>query len=115
MISTPPQDELPFGILELDPTGVVRRYRPEQTRSSATSAAEIIRRNIFTDISAVAQSKELPERLHAFLRSSQPTEKFNLTLHCNDSDVEAQILLVHIYEQSEQGRERLSLVHIRRV
>ena len=104
---------IPFGLFELDATGIVIRYSPAAERNINPLRQDILGRNFFTDIAPVEQVKEFRERFQVFMEHGESVQKFTFTFSLEHGQIRVQILLARITEQTEQGRKRLALVHIR--
>jgi hypothetical protein len=48
MKQQPSTNGIPYGLLELDPTGIVVRYSPASEQNQIVKADEILGRNFFT-------------------------------------------------------------------
>jgi photoactive yellow protein len=108
-----PSQTIPFGLFELDPAGIVIRYSPAAERNDPVLQQNILGRDFFTEIAPVEQVKDFRDRFHVFMAHGESVQKFTSTLSLDHGQIRVQILLARITEQSEQGRKRLALVHIR--
>jgi hypothetical protein len=104
---------LPFGLLELDPSGTVLYFKPEGDGSSTSQAADLTGCNLFADVPALAAAEEFRERLHGFRRNHAPADSFTYTFPSEQGFVRAKILLARIREQSSLGSIESILIHIR--
>jgi len=108
-----PSQTIPFGLFELDPAGIVIRYSPAAERNDPGLQQNILGRNFFTEIAPVEQVKDFRDRFHVFMTHGEAVQRFTCTFSIERSQIRVQILLARISEQSEDGRKRLALVHIR--
>ena len=106
------QRALPFGLLELDATGTLIRYSPAAAQNLSPRAQDILGRNFFNEVAPMEQVQDFRERFHGFMMHGEATHKFSTTFPLDSSLVKVQILLAHITETSEHGRQHLALVRI---
>lgn len=104
---------LPIGLLELDANGTVLYFKPDKDNASSCSAADIVGRNLFTDIGPIAEAGEFQERIKTFRRRHAPADSFHFTFNCNQNYFSVKVLLARIHEQSVLGSMESVLVHIR--
>jgi photoactive yellow protein len=108
-----PSLTIPFGLFELDSEGIVIRYSPSAERNVQELQQNVVGRNFFTEIAPVEQIKDFLDRFQVFMAHGEAVRKFTSTFSSNHCQIKVQILLARITEQSEHGRKRLALVHIR--
>lgn len=111
MIETLPST-LPFGLLELDPAGIVVRYSPAAEQNSTVHAKDILGRNFFTEFALCEQVEEFKSRFLAFMAYGDAMQKFSIICPVEDKSIKVQIMLARLTERLEQGRKRLALVRI---
>ena len=104
---------LPLGLIELDATGTVLYYKPEQRENFDTPPSEIVGRNFFTEIAPVAQAREFQDHIKDFARSHAPASSFNFTFVNDHRTLPVRVLLARIHEQSGLDRTESLFVHIR--
>lgn len=104
---------LPLGLLELDASGTVIYFRPDGKKVPTPAGADLIGRNFFADIPAVAGAKEFQARLQSFRRNHAPADNFTYIFPTDQGHVRAKVLLARIREQSTLGNVESILVHIR--
>ena len=104
---------LPFGLIEIDATGTILYYKPEQIENSYTSPSEIVGRNFFTEITPVAQAREFQDLIKSFGRNHAPATSFNFTFVNAHGTLPVRVLLARIHEQSGLDRTESLFVHIR--
>lgn len=104
---------LPFGLLELDASGKVLYFKPDRKEPPGPVDADLIGRNFFSDIPAVAEAKEFQDHLHSFRRNHAPADSFTYTFPSEQGFVRAKVLLARIHEQSTLGNVESILIHIR--
>lgn len=103
---------LPFGLLELDPTGVVIRYSPAAEENPPVLPRDILGRNFFTEVATCEQVEEVKSRFLAFMAFGDAVQKFSINCAVEEKNIKIQIMLARVTERLEQGRERLALVRI---
>ena len=103
---------IPFGLLELDTTGTVIRYSPAAEHDSNIPAQSIIGRNFFTEIAPAPEVREFQECFRAFMTNGESVQKSSLTYPSEQGNVQIQIMLARLSEQSGVTRERLALVRL---
>jgi photoactive yellow protein len=106
-------DMLPIGLLELDSNGTVLYFKPERESISRCSAADIVGRNLFTDIAPIAEAVEFHERIKTFRRRHAPADSFHFTFGSGQSNLAVKVLLARIHEQSVLESTESVLIHIR--
>jgi photoactive yellow protein len=107
-------DVLPLGLIELDATGTVLYYKPEQKEDlNATPPLKIVGRNFFTEIAPVAHASEFQELIRSFARSPAPATSFNFTFLSGHMTLPVRVLLARIHENSGLERTESLFVHIR--
>lgn len=94
---------VPYGLLELDEAGTVLYYRSENKGLFVTPESEIIGRNFFTDIAAVAQAEEFQTRIKEFRRSHTPARSFTFTFALKHRRLPVRVLLARVHERSTGG------------
>jgi photoactive yellow protein len=104
---------LPFGLIELDTTGTVIYYKPEQWESLDTPPPEIIGRNFFTEIAPVAETREFQDHIKRFGRGHAPATSFNFTFEYGCRTLPVRVLLARIHEKSGISQTESIFVHIR--
>jgi photoactive yellow protein len=109
-----PLYSLPLGLLELDANGTVLYYKPDRDNASVCSAADVIGRNLFTDVAPIAEDKEFQERIKTFRRRHAPADSFHFTFGSGQSYLAVKVLLARIHEQSVLGNTESILIHMRR-
>lgn len=112
MSARPPLKALPFGLLELDAAGVVVGYSPVGEYYSGTQVQDVLGRNFFTEILPAAQFTEFEERFRDFMEHGKSVERFAFSFLSEQGDIELQIALAYLPEQSEKGRERLAIARL---
>jgi photoactive yellow protein len=103
---------LPFGLLELDPAGVVVRYSPALEQNPKVKSDDVLGRNFFTEVVPAPEVKDHQARFRLFMAQGQTRDQFSATFPSEEGQIKVQILLALITEKSEQGGERLALVRI---
>jgi photoactive yellow protein len=105
---------IPYGLLEVDEEGTVIYYRSENKGLFPKPDSEIIGRNFFTDIAAVAEAKEFQNRIKEFRRSHAPAHSFTFTFTLKHRSLPVRVLLARIHERPAGDAPSESLyIHIR--
>jgi photoactive yellow protein len=102
--------QIPFGMFELDASGTIIHYSPASERKSNDHANGMVGKNFFNDLVAIAQMEELKSRFLTFMADGDSVERFSLSFPYNQESVKVQIVMAHLIERSERGRERFALV-----
>jgi photoactive yellow protein len=103
---------IPFGLLDLDKKGVVRRYCPANEQELNGSKSDFNGRNFFTEVLPVEQVKDFQESFHDFMAHGESVQKFSTTFAHQGELIKVQIMLAHITDRSEGRDKRLALVRI---
>jgi photoactive yellow protein len=103
---------MPFGLFELDSSGVVTRYTPAEEPHSTQLSQQVLGRNFFDDVLPVAPLREFKSRFLTFMTYGDEVQRFNLSFPFDHSSVRVQIVLARITKSYEVGGERLALVHL---
>jgi photoactive yellow protein len=104
-------NELPFGWIELDATGMVTRYKPaDEKRGTSQPTPDLVGCNLFRDIAPIAQVAEFRDRFQFFVQSPLPSEVFNLTFNASDTSIQARVMLAQVIEKHRSGSEKLVLL-----
>jgi photoactive yellow protein len=104
---------LPIGLLELDAIGTVLYFKPDKESIASCSAADVVGRNLFTDIAPIAETGEFQERIKNFKRRQAPADSFHFTFNSGQTYLAVKVLLARIHEQSVLGNTESVLIHIR--
>lgn len=107
---------IPYGLMELDEAGTVLFYRSENRGLFQTPESEIVGRNFFTDIAAVAGAGELHDKVREFRQGSAPAQSFSFSFALRHRRLPVRVLLARVHERPSgcDGSSVESLyVHIR--
>ena len=104
--------KLPYGLLELNASGLVVRYAPAFENISTLKSNEVLGHNFFTQVVPITEVNECQARFRLFMENGQTTDRFSTTFPSEQGPVKVQILLAQILEKSESGTERLALVRL---
>lgn len=94
---------IPYGLMELDEAGTVIYYKSENRGVFVKPETEIVGRNFFSDIAAIAEAKELQNQIKEFRRSHRPASSFTFTFELKHRRVPVRVLLARIHERSTVG------------
>jgi hypothetical protein len=104
-------NEMPYGWMELDFTGMVTKYRPaDERQKTSDSSHAIVGCNLFTDVAPISEVKEFRDRFQVFVQAPLPTEVFNLTFIDSHESIQARIMLAQGSEYIESRTEKFVLV-----
>ncbi len=103
---------IPFGLFELDSAGTVIHYSPQKHEKVNAQKENIVGRNFFDDLIAVAEASDLKTRFHAFMAEGSSVERFTVNFPFIESIIKVQIVMAHITEQSENGRKQFALIRL---
>jgi photoactive yellow protein len=103
---------IPFGLLELDAAGVVVHYSPATEAKRETLSGEIVGKNFFEELTTIAQVEELKRRFHSFMADGDSVERLSLSFSFNGESIKVQIVMAHLIERTERGRERFALIRL---
>ena len=104
--------QIPFGMFELDAAGVVVHYSPVMEEKQAASARGIVGKNFFDDLVFIEHVEELKRRFLSFMAHGDSVERFTVSFPYNQSSIKVQIVMAHLIERSERGRERFALIRL---
>jgi len=94
---------IPYGLLELDAEGIVIYYKSENKGLFTTPESEIVGRNFFTDIAAIAGAKEFQNKIKDFRRGHLPVYSFNFAFALRNRSLPVRVLLTRVRERSTLG------------
>ncbi len=103
---------IPFGLLELDATGAVRRYTPVEGRASGTQASAIIGRNFFNEVLPVEEVKDCRARFYCFMAHGEEVHNYDAFFLSECGRVKVQVMLSCAGERSDGRRGRLAFVRV---
>ncbi len=78
---------LPFGLLELDASGIVIRYSPASEQRSPLQPQDILGRNFFTELAPCEQIGEVKSRFLAFMAFGDAVQKFSITCSTEEKNI----------------------------
>jgi photoactive yellow protein len=104
--------QIHFGMFELDAAGTVLHYSPAAEEKRDALANAIVGRNFFSELSTIAQIEELKGRFLRFMADGDSVERFTISFPYNHNSIKVQIVMAHLTEKSENGRERFALVRL---
>jgi len=104
-----PLRSLPFGLLELDETGIVTGFSPVNERYSEIQARDIIGRDFFKEIVPFEESKETGEKFRSFMESNDSHVRLFFTFTSEQGDISVQLALAYLPEKEPK---RLAIVRL---
>lgn len=72
-------DGLPFGLIEIDSAGLVRRYNSAEQKLSGKPSSDVVGKNFFTEIAPCTAVEAFQGRLSSFLASDAEPESFKFS------------------------------------
>jgi photoactive yellow protein len=99
-------------MFELDAAGVVIHYSPATDEKRDAPNESIVGRNFFDDLASLGQVEELRGRFLSFMAHGDSVERFTISFPYNQSSIKVQIVMAHLIERSERGRERFALIRL---
>jgi photoactive yellow protein len=103
---------IPFGLFELDAAGTVIYYSPSTEEHRDALRVEMIGRNFFSRLASISEVEELKSRFLRFMASGTSFERFTVSFPYKQESVKVQIVMAHVSEKTEQGRERFALLRV---
>jgi photoactive yellow protein len=101
-----------FGMFELDAAGTVIHYSPAAEDQRGSLSANIVGRNFFDRLASITEVEELKNRFMNFMADGTSFERFTISFPYNQESVKVQIVMAHVSEKSENGRERFALLRV---
>lgn len=109
-------DELPFGIIDLDPQATVMAYNRAEANLSRLQAEQVIGRNFFTEVAPCTAVKEFQGRFREFISGGERTMRFSFTFSFRHGPVDVEIFLLRGNTERELHRaEHLTRIIVKRV
>jgi photoactive yellow protein len=99
-------------MFELDATGKVVHYSAASEEKKDTPANNILGRNFFDELISISQVEELKSRFLRFMADGTSVERFTISFPYNQESIKVQIVMAHLSEKTEKGRERFALVRL---
>lgn len=103
---------IPFGMFELDAAGTVIHYSPATGERKNLAPVNILGRNFFDRLTCISEVEELKNRFLNFMADGTSFERFTISFPYNQESVKVQIVMAHVSEKSENGRERFALLRV---
>jgi photoactive yellow protein len=103
---------IPFGMFELDASGTVIHYSPASEGKRDAVANNIMGQNFFNELVPITQVEELKSRFLNFMANGTSVERFTVSFPYNQESIKVQIVMAHLSEKTEKGRERFALVRL---
>jgi photoactive yellow protein len=103
---------IPFGMFELDAAGTVIHYSPATEERKDRLPVNILGRNFFDRLASISAVEELKSRFLNFMADGTSFERFTISFPYNQESIKLQIVMAHVSEKSENGRERFALLRV---
>jgi hypothetical protein len=108
----PASHKLPYGLLELDPTGSVIRYSPASEHHSDVRASDVLGLHFFREVLPGEQLKDFQARFQLFMEHGQTIDRISGIYFSDEGRVNVQMLLARVKPQAKAKSERLALVRL---
>lgn len=86
--------DLPFGLIELDPNGLVLTYNKAEEALSGMASSNVIGKHFFREVAPCTAVKNFEGRFHAFISSPSEPESFNFTFRFPGRNTKVSIAFV---------------------
>jgi photoactive yellow protein len=103
---------IPFGMFELNAAGVVVHYSPASEKDSKRLNHHIVGQNFFDQLVFISQVEDVKNRFLNFMANGASVERFAVSFPYHQSNVKVQIVMAHVREKSENGREHFALLRV---
>jgi len=103
---------IPFGMFELDEAGTVVHYSAASEEKNESLANNILGRNFFDGLISISEVEELKRRFLRFMADGTSVERFTISFPYNQETIKVQIVMAHLSEKTEKGRERFALIRL---
>lgn len=70
---------LPFGVIELDPNGVILIYNKAEEALSGMASSQVVGKNFFQDVAPCTSVRQFEGRFRTFIFSQSEPETFDFT------------------------------------
>jgi photoactive yellow protein len=99
-------------MFELDAAGTVIHYSPATEERKEMVPENILGRNFFDRFASILEVEELKRRFLRFMTNGTSFERFTISFPYNQESIKVQIVMAHVSEKSENGRERFALLRV---
>ena len=89
-------DDLPFGVICLDPAGTIVRYNLAEARLARLDRSKVIGRRFFGEVAPCTATPEFQGRFQAFLRDTAPRVRFPYVFDFKFGAQEVEVELVRV-------------------
>jgi len=79
MLSEAQLEDLPFGVIELAPNGMILTYNKAEETLSGMASSNVIGKNFFREVAPCTSVKNFEGRFLTFISSQEGPESFNFT------------------------------------
>lgn len=87
-------DELPFGIIDLDPQATVIAYNRTEADLAQLQADKVVGRNFFTEVAPCTAVQDFQGRFQAFISGAERTLRFYFTFSFKHGPVKVEIFFL---------------------
>jgi hypothetical protein len=105
----------PFGLFELDETGMVVYCQIESEDGTSQPAQEMTGRNFFKEVEPFVAGHDLPSQIASFARSTIAADSFHSTFVLDSNPLPIRVLLARGPGEANRTRAKSILVQIKRV
>lgn len=90
-------DDLPYGIIELDDSGIIHTFNDTEAHNSGRHAEDVIGLNFFRDVAPCAQVKEYEGRFKELVVSDKPSAELNFVYPFPSGAARVHILMLRTH------------------
>lgn len=102
-----------LGLFELDTEGTVMYSKVNALNAPKVMPSDLFGLNFFEQVAPFGSNEEFRRRFRFFAKSSEWSEKFNVTCRFEDDSLNLNVMLTRISEREFDGARKLVIVDIR--
>lgn len=95
MLSADDLDALPFGVIQLDPHGVILSYNKTEERISGRQARDVVGKNFFRDVAPCTHVKRFHGAFESGVQRGALNEVFDFTFRFPQGTREVRIRMIY--------------------
>jgi photoactive yellow protein len=100
LLSEEELSKMPYGVIELDPSGTVLIYNKAEEALSGKGSASVIGKNFFREVAPCTSVKNFEGRFVDFLSSQAESESFKFTFHFPERTTKVSVAFVRTERSS---------------
>jgi hypothetical protein len=104
----------PFGLFELDPSGMVLYSRPDSEGETGWIRPDVAGLNFYEEVAPFCNVEEFRRRVVQFTQGVSPADSFHFDCEYEGGTLTVRVLLARIRERLSNDRTKSVLIHIRR-